>query len=240
MERLRLLMFGGLTLRTGSEATTGASTRRHRLALLALLAIVRDRGLDRDKILAYFWPESDTEHARHGLNQLLYFQRHHLDDGGLFFGRKTLRLNPAVITTEVWEFEDALAAGDNEAAVQLYAGPFLDGFFLRGAPQFERWADDQRRRLEKRCAQAIMALARAAAVRGDQHQALAWWRRAAEVNPFDSETARHLIESALAVGDRSAAVRHAHDHADLLRTELSLDPDPAVMQMIDQLRGSSR
>jgi DNA-binding SARP family transcriptional activator len=152
------------------------------------------------------------------LNQLLYFQRHHLDDGGLFFGRKTLRLNPAVISTELWEFEDALAAGDNEAAVRLYAGPFLDGFFLRGAPQFERWADDQRRRL-------------------------AWcWspRTAAEVNPFDSETARHLIESALAVGDRSAAVRHAHDHADLLRTELSLDPDPAVMQIIDQLRGSSR
>lgn len=239
MERLRLLMFGGLTLRTGSETTTGASTRRHRLALLALLAVARDRGLHRDKILAYFWPESDAQHARHGLNQLLYFQRHHLDDGGLFLGKKTLRLNPAVITTEVWEFEDALDAGDNEAAVRLYAGAFLDGFFLRQAPEFERWVDEHRRRLEKRCAQAFTALARAAAGMGNQHQALSWWRRAAELNPFDSETARHVIETALALGDRAAALRHAHEHADLLRTELSLDPDPAVMQLIDQVRRSS-
>jgi len=238
MERIRLLTFGGLTLQVGSEMTTGASTRRHRLALLALLAMARDRGLSRDKLHAYLWPESDTEHARHGLNQLVYFQRRLRDGAGLFLGRKTLRLNAAVITTDAWEFEDAVDAGAYETAVQLYAGPFLDGFFLREAPEFDRWVEDQRGRLQRRCVEAITTLARAAAVAGDHGQALAWWRRAAELDPYDTEAVRHLVETALAVGDRAAALRHAQHHADLLRTELGLDPDPAVMRMIDQLRGS--
>ncbi len=72
MAQLRLLTFGGLNLLVGGHATTGSATRRRRLALLALLAVARDRGLNRDKVQAYLWPESDTERARHGLNQLVY------------------------------------------------------------------------------------------------------------------------------------------------------------------------
>jgi DNA-binding SARP family transcriptional activator len=239
MEQLRLLTFGGLNLLVGGQTMTGSTTRRRRLALLALLAVARNRGLNRDKVQAYLWPESDTERARHGLNQLVYFQRRHLDSDELFLGKKTLRLNRAVITTDVWEFEDAVDAGAHEAAVRLYSGAFLDGFFLRGAPGFERWADDQRTRLAGRCAQALGALATAAAATGDHHQAVAWWRRAAELNPFDTDTVLGLTEAYAAMGDRAAAVRHAQQHEDLLRTELGLAPDPRVVRMIEQLRSGS-
>jgi DNA-binding SARP family transcriptional activator len=235
MEQLRLLTFGGLNLLVDGQTTTGSATRRRRLALLALLAVARARGLTRDKIQAYLWPESDTAQARHGLNQLVYFQRRHLGGGDLFVGRKTLRLNRDVITTDVWDFEDALDAGAHEAAVRLYAGPFLDGFFLRGAPGFERWVDEQRSRLDKRCAGAIGSLATAAAAQGDHHQTAAWWGRAADLNPFDTATVLRLVEALLAIGDRAAAMRHAQRHADLLRTDLGLPPDPRVMGMIDQL-----
>jgi len=236
MESMRLLTFGGLTLQTGSGTMTGASTRRHRLALLALLVVARNRGLSRDKIQAYLWPESDAEHARHGLNQLLYVQRRHLNGGGLYLGRKTLRLNPAVITSDVWEFEEALDAGANESAIRLYAGPFLDGFFVRGVPEFERWIEDQRRRFQQRCAEAISTLARAAAAAGDHGRALIWWSRAAVLNPFDAEAVRQLVEASLIVGDRAAALRHAIHHVELLRTELGLDPDPGLARLIDRVR----
>ena len=238
MQPLRLLTFGGLALQTDDGMATGASTRRHRLALLALLAVARARGISRDKLYAYLWPESDTELARHGLSQLLYFQRRHLDAGGLYLGRKTLRLNPDVIGTDVGEFEDALDAGAWEAAVRLYTGPFLDGFFLRDAPEFERWADDQRLRLEKRCLEAIRTLARTAAADGDDQRALGWWRRAAELNPLDTETVLLLVEASVAVGDRAAAVRHAQRHAELLKSDLDLAPDPRVIRMIARLRSS--
>ena len=43
----------------------------------------------------------------------------------------------------------------------------------------------------------------------------------------------------VAIGDRAAAVRCAEQHANLLRTELGLPPDPKVVRMIDQLRDGS-
>src|SRR6188472_3438789 len=69
---LRLNTFGGLTLTRGTEDLTGAATQRRRLALLVLLAVAGPVGMSRDKLLAYLWPESDVERARHVLNQLLY------------------------------------------------------------------------------------------------------------------------------------------------------------------------
>lgn len=239
MDLIRLLTLGGLSLQTGGSTMTGASTRRHRLAMFALLATARDRGLSRDKLQAYLWPESDAERARHGLNQLLYFQRRHLDGGGLLLGKKTLRLNPAVITTDVWEFEDALAARAFEEAVRLYTGPFLDGFFLRETPEFGRWVEDQRLRLQRRCADAIVALATDAATAGDPFQALVWWRRAAELNPFDADVMRRLVAASLAVGDRAAAFGAARQYADLLRTELGIGPDPEVTRLVEQARGAT-
>ena len=236
MEPLRLLTFGGLNVLVSGHATTGSATRRRRLALLALLAVARDRGLNRDQVQAYLWPESDTKRARHGLNQLVYFQRRHLGSGDLFLGKKTLRLNRAVITTDVWDFEDALDAGAHEVAVRLYAGSFLDGFFLRGAPGFERWVDDQRSRLAERCAQAFGLLAAAAAT---QRQAVEWWRRAAELKPYDTDTVLRLATAWVAIGDRAAAVRCAQQHADLLRSELDLPPDSSVVRMIEQLRAGA-
>jgi len=236
MEQLRLLTFGGVSLRLGDSTLTGAATGRRRLALLVLLAVARDRGLNREKVQSYLWPESDTEQARHGLNQMVYLQRRHVDSEDLFLGKKTLRLNRALITADVWDFEDALDAGTHEVAVRLYAGSFLDGFFLREAPGFERWADDERRRLAERCAQAFGLLAAAAAT---PRQALEWWRRAADLNPYDTETVLHLAQASVAIGDRAAAVRCAEQHADLLRTELDLPPDPKVMRLIEQLRDAS-
>lgn len=236
MEQLRLLTFGGVNLRLGDSTMTGAATGRRRLALLVLLAVARDRGLNREKVQSYLWPESDTEQARHGLNQMVYLQRRHLDSEGLFLGKKTLRLNRALITADVWDFEDALDAGTHEVAVRLYAGSFLDGFFLREAPGFERWADDQRRRLAERCAQAFGVLASVAATK---HEAVEWWRRAAELNPYHTDTMVRLANAWVAIGDRAAAIRCAQQHADLLRTELGLPPDASLVRMIEQLRDGS-
>ena len=236
MEQLRLLTFGGVNLRVGDSTMTGAATGRRRLALLVLLAVARDRGLNREKVQSYLWPESDTDQARHGLNQMVYFQRRHFENEELFLGKKTLRLNRAMITADVWDFEDALDAGAHAVAVRLYAGAFLDGFFLREAPGFERWADDQRKRLAERCAQAFGVLAAAAATK---QEAVEWWRRAAELNPYHTDTVLRLANAWVAIGDRASAVRCAQQHADLLRTELGLPPDASVVRMIEELRGGS-
>jgi len=229
---LQLTVFGGLTLGLEDGLVCGAMTQRRRLALLALLAVARQRGLSRDKIMAYLWAESDTARARHALNQLLHIQRNLLAGRELFLGGKTLRLSPTAIRTDVGEFEDALDRGDLEAAAAVYGGPFLDGFFLKDAPEFERWAEAQRHRLARRLCGALVDLANAAAARGEQAPSAEWWRRAAEVDPLDSQIALDLIQALAAAGNRGGALHHARQHAERLREELGVTPDPRIVQLV--------
>jgi DNA-binding SARP family transcriptional activator len=235
---LRLRTFGGLSLFRGSENLTGAVTQRRRLAILALLAVARDTGVSRDKLLAYLWPESDQERARHVLNQLLYAQRRQVRSDALFTGRKTLRLNREVIGTDVGEFEEALERGALEEGVALYGGPFLDGFFLKDAPEFEEWVAGHRERLARRCLDALQSLGESAVTAGKVQEAVRWWRRAADLDPFDSAVALALVRALEGAGDRPGALRHARQHADTLRTQLGVSPDPAFGRVLSGLEGA--
>src|SRR4051794_24070782 len=97
----RLRGLGGLSL----VAATGraAGQQRRRLALLALLASARERGMTRDRLISLLSPESSTESARHSLHQLLYYLRQQLGEDA-FLGTDPLRLNPAIVTFDVSEF----------------------------------------------------------------------------------------------------------------------------------------
>ena len=231
---LRLTTFGGLTLLRGDVDLTGAATQRRRLAILAILAVARQRGVSRDRLLAYLWPESDMTRARHVLNQLLSAQRRLTGEQRLFVGGKTLRLNPALIGSDVAEFDDAIDAGRLELAVSLHAGPFLDGFFVSEAPEFERWVDEQRSRLTRRCLGALLALAGAAGT--DERQALAWRRRAFELDPLDSETTFRLVDAMARCGHRAAALRLALAHEAALRRDLGIGPDERIRALASRLR----
>lgn len=229
---LHLRTFGGLTLTRGDVDLTGAATQRRRLAILVLLAVARHTGVSRDKVVAYLWPESDAERARHVLNQLLYAQRRQFAQDQLFLGRKTLRLNPGVIWTDVGTFEQALDDGAHEAGVALYRGPFLDGFFLKDAPDFERWVEHQRERLARRMIGALSELGRRAAATGGHREAADWRRRAAELDPYDTPMALALVQALSAAGDRAGALVAARRHDELLRRELGVAPDPSFTEAV--------
>jgi len=233
---LWLKALGGLALARDDSLVTGVLTQRRRLALLALLAVARDRGVSRDKVVAWLWPESDAERARHALNQLLHTQRKLFAPEHLFLGGKTLRLNPAVIRTDVGEFESALDHGALEEAVAMWGGPFLDGFFLRDAPEFERWAEAQRDRLARRLCAAYVELAHGAARQGAGARSAEWWRRAADIDPLDSEIAINVVEALAAMGNLAGAIRHAQLHGERLRNELGMAPDARLEACVARLR----
>ena len=43
-----------------------------------MLACAGERGLTRDKLIAFFWPDADEERARRGLSQAVYALRQDL------------------------------------------------------------------------------------------------------------------------------------------------------------------
>ena len=233
---LRLLTLGGLSLVDDGVPVTGAASQRSRLALLAVLAAAGPAGVSRDKLLALLWPESDDERARHALKQGVYALRRDLGNENAIVGTAALSLDPTVVASDIREFEDALARGDDASAVALYAGPFLDGVFIKAAPEFDQWAANERSGHERAYANAIGRLARAAEVAGDAQEAVHWWRRAAATEPMSGRVALSLMHALADSGDVSAAMQHARVHDAIVRGELDSSADDAVLAFAEQLR----
>jgi DNA-binding SARP family transcriptional activator len=232
----RLRTFGGLSLTGEHGPLARAGAQRKSLALLAVVAAAGDHGVSRDRLLASLWPESDAERARGALRQMLHGLRRQLDGASPLAGASELRLDPAVVTSDVAEFAAALQRGDPAGAVALYGGPFLDGFFLSDTPEFERWAEGERARLAARYAAALEQLAHAADAGPDRLGAVAWWRRLVGVEPLNGRIARRLAGALDAAGDRAGAIECLRVHAELLEQELGALPDPSVLDLATRLR----
>ena len=219
-----LKLFGGASLETETGPLQGPAAQRRRLGLLARLALAGSQGLSRDKLIAYLWPESDTDKARHLLSDSLYRINQSLGGDVLVAGGDQLRIDFARLRCDVVEFEAALEGGEPEAAVRLYRGPFLDGFFLGGALEFERWVEGERERLAHRYGGALESLAEAAVRRGDHLEAARHWRALAAHDPLGSRVALRLIRALMATGDGATALQRARAHEALLRAEWGAGP----------------
>ena len=145
---LRLRTLGGCFLERDGARLDALSGQRKALALFAVLAAA-EHGVSRDSLVALLWPEVGEERARTSLRQLIHALRSQLSAPSLLLPSADLRLNPDTITSDVAAFRDAVHAGQHEAAVTLYGGAFLDGFYLRGADGFERWAATERASLAR-------------------------------------------------------------------------------------------
>jgi len=226
---LRLKVFGGLSIERDQGPAEGAGAQRRRLALLALLDGAGDRGLTRDKILGFLWPESEPEKARRILTQALYALRRDLREEELFLGSNEVRLNPDLMTSDRFDFQKAIEADQLERAVSCYSGPFLDGFYVPEAPEFERWVEIERATFQNQYAGALEELAAAATARGESRAAIVWWRKLATVDPHNGQVALGLMKALVASGDRSAALQHYRVFEALCRQELDLDVEPEVV-----------
>ena len=226
---------GGLRLLAADGEVVQA--QRRRLALLALLAAAGERGVTRDRLVGDLWPETSEERARHGLNQLLYGIRQSLGEGAVS-GTDPLRLDASVVDSDVRRFESALAAGAYRDAVASYGGPFLDGFYLPDAPQFERRVEEERGRLAAAHASALDRLAAGAEQRGDVTEAVTWRRKLAELDRLDARRAIALMRALVAAGDTSGALAHGRTYEALVKEELDAPADPAVAAFSEEIRAS--
>ncbi|HET7550533.1 MAG TPA: tetratricopeptide repeat protein [Gemmatimonadaceae bacterium] len=233
---LRLMTLGGLAATGADGAPLATSPPRRRLALLAVIAASGDLGISRDKLLFYFWPEGAEDRSRHALTQTLYALRRDMGGMEIISGSSELRLARELITSDIGELYAALDAGQLERAAELYAGPFLDGVFLPGLPDFERWVEDERAKIARRVAAALESLGDDAARHGDAAAAERWSRRLATMDPLNGRYALRLMESLAALGDRAGALRHARVHQALVEEELGSQPDPAVAALAERLK----
>jgi DNA-binding SARP family transcriptional activator len=231
---LRLEGLGGANLHYDGGA---APPQRRRIALFALLAVAADRGMTREKIVGYLWPESTVDNARHSLEQLVYGIRRTYGDE-ILLGGNPLHLNFTSFSSDVGDFESALAKGELEHAVELYRGSFLDGLFIPDAPEFERWASSEAQRLGELATRAFEKLAEKATRDGRHDVAAAWLRKRVALDPLSARGATLLMQALAEGGDTASALQHAGVYERLIRQELDTDPDPSVVALANSLRAA--
>lgn len=233
---LRLSTFGRLYLERDGERLSGAAAQPRRLALLALLATAGEHGLTRDRLLGMLWSETDEERARRGLNQALYALRQDMGADDVFLGTRDVRLNPELITSDVAAFALAIKSDRLEDAAALYTGPFLEGFHVSDAAEFERWLEEERAGLARDYANALRRLAERAGQHGAAGAAAEWWRRLAAQDPLNARVAIGLMEALVVAGDSAGALQHARVYEVLLQQELDAPPDAAVVALAARIR----
>lgn len=231
-----LTLFGGLRIENADGAMPGRASQRRRLALLALLASPPGHRTARDKLSTALWPEASDERARRNLSSALYDLRAELGETAILLSGDELTLNTGVVPTDVSMFAAALEADDFEAATAVYAGPFLDGFFIDEAEEFERWVEGERQRYARDFERALLQLAERHTAAGNRAAAAEAWHRLSVADPYSARIAVGYMRALEASGDRARALQFARVHTALLREELGATPSPEVTALAEQLR----
>jgi TolB-like protein/DNA-binding SARP family transcriptional activator len=235
---IRLRTLGALDLRNseGQELRTVLAQPK-RAALLVYLALAPPRGPHRrDTLLALFWPEQDTEHARNALSQAVHFLRRSLGATLVAGNGEGLGLEWKDFWCDAAAFEEALDAGRLSDALDLYRGDLLEGFHVGDAPEFDQWLDAERARLADRYAKVLEAVAGEREAVGDHGRAVTLWRRLASRDLYNSRVALRLMHALAAAGDPAGAIQHARVHKTLLGDELGVAPDPELAAFVRQLQ----
>ena len=233
---VRLRLFGGAALESEGGPLAGVVAQRRRLAMLALLAASPTGVVSRGRIADLLFPEAEPARGHKAVADALHAIRRALGRDVVAAVGDALRLDPALLPSDVGAFREAIGQGADERAVACYGGPFLDGLALADAPEFSRWAEETRDELAREHAAALERLARAHEARGDALGAGGWWRRLAALDPYCSRAAVALARALAAAGDPAAALRHLRAHEALLRHDLAVPPPAEVLALADELR----
>lgn len=213
--------------------TTELSNQRRRLAVLAIVAAAPG-GVARERLLFLLWPDADADKGRHALNQIVYNLRRELGASPID-GVAELSLLPDVMSADLIEFRAAIAAADHIRAAELYTGPFLDGFFVPGAAEFDHWAEEERSRTTRQAVTAIEKLSAAAELADDQTALVTWTRRLVEIDPLSARRALAHMRALVRQGDVDAAIAYGRRYDVLARADGD-DVDLAVAAEVERLR----
>jgi DNA-binding SARP family transcriptional activator len=234
LSKIRVRLLGGFEVWAGERQIAGFESQKVR-ALLAYLVCNRRRTFSRDHLAGMLWPERDGDAARHTLRQAVYNLRSKLPDAGALLQVNNLEIGfvpRADLWLDVEAFEESLRLGMGRtvdpqhlsAAVQLYRGELLAGFFVKDSPDFEDWMVAEQVRLRDATVEALHHLIESYRRRGEYRFGVHYARRLVAIEPLSEEAHRELMRLCSLAGQRSRALAQYEELLTLLHDELGVEP----------------
>jgi DNA-binding SARP family transcriptional activator len=222
---------------------------RKALAAVAYLAANGGRP-SREQLAALLWPDHDLAEARKNLRTTLGYIHMALGDSVLVTTHETIGLEQS--TSLVMDLDlrtisrvrslarvsDGVETGDLrgqlEEAVALYRGPFLAGFDISQAPEFDNWLIGQRTQWLAMGGELLERLSGLQAADGDLNAARRTIERWLELDPGDERAWEHLLTLGLEMGD---VIGTQHDWAACQEalTDLGVEPGDSLQTLARQI-----
>ena len=214
-----------------------ALTQPKRLALLLYLALAEPSGYQsRESLMALLWPEADDESARHSLRNALYGLRQALGEAAFVTrGEGYVRLEPSAVRCDALELRQLLVGRRWKESTATWGGDLVPGFHVSGAPEFERWLEDQRTSLRRAVIDAAWRWVDELERNGDSGLVPAA-QQAWALDPGNEVGARRLIGFLDSAVGPAAALRAYDELADYLRRECETEPSAETRALMDALR----
>jgi PAS domain S-box-containing protein len=173
--------FGGLSIKRDGEPAANPATPEVE-ALLIYLACTR-QPVSMQALAKLLWEEESLEVAMTNLQGALSHLGRYLG-APVVISDNAAHLSQSVsLWLDLHELEARLGAGRTEEAVELYEGPFLEGFDVHGAPAYTAWVAEERQRLHRIVVDALQTLLAQQLASGDLRGAVADATRLLNVEP---------------------------------------------------------
>ncbi len=247
MSRLSISLLGHFQVSVDDQPVSFPTDKAG--ALLAYLAVEKERPHRRDVLAGLLWPDQPQDKARQSLRQALSHLRQAIaaprDDSDvedfLLVTRQTIQFNAASDhSLDVAAFRLLVEACRHHPhrhlggclpclrrlrkMADLYQSHFLDQFFLSDSAAFEEWALLQRESLRREVVEALIVLADYHERRGEYETARRYAQRQVTLEPWREEAHRQLMRIFAADGQRSAALAQYETCRQTMAAELNVEP----------------
>lgn len=248
MASLEIRLLGGLQIKQNDVAVTQFISSKVS-ALLAYLAVT-GRAHQRDALAGLLWGEMPDDAAGNNLRQALTNLRK-LFEPHLLITRETVAFNrEGSYFLDVEAFREAVGSQRNRsltdqanrlrAAMALYSGEFLEGFYVHNAPDFEDWVLTERLRLRELAEQSLHTLTELHLSLGDYAATIESATHLLAMDPWREETHRHLMRALVRSGQRSAALAQYVACRRTLREAFDTEPDADTTALYERIRAAGR
>ncbi|WP_420628420.1 tetratricopeptide repeat protein [Candidatus Leptofilum sp.] len=200
----------------------------------------------REFIAELLWESSSTKQALTNLRTALSRLRKQVD-AALVITRKTLALAPESqqqvdsvkllqMVASIEQIDTVEKATTLQKALDTYQGAFLADFHLTGSQNFAEWVTTTREQIRRQVMTAYDKLGRYALAADDAGYGIALARRWLQVDALNESTHTLLIRLQIEQGNvREAMAQYAHA-ANLLKTELDIEPSAEMTALIKKAR----
>jgi DNA-binding SARP family transcriptional activator len=253
--RLDIIALGRTQVFSAEGSLGGKWLNQRPGQVLKYLLCERGRVVHAEEIAETLWPAADHR-AVGNVRHFVHVLREHLEPGRqrrsesrfIVAERGGYRLDLDHVAIDADAFADAVRLGlaayradrvDDalrhlERGITLYGGEFL------AEERYALWVSEERERLRELAAQALRTLSDIHWTAGDLHEASRYLERAADMQPFDSDVQRSLIELALARGRHSQARRRYVVLRARMLQEFGQEPDFSLADVADAVAEDAR